>query len=135
VRELVEEITAIRAGQGPPAPTPTVPAVATAGASSAQEAGSPTLRPAHDLGAAEAESARRQLAEWLRQGVPHIALDFAAVRNIDADGLMVLVRAARAAARRQPPATFHVIRATPEVQTLLRLTRLDGAYPLAGGSP
>ncbi len=72
---------------------------------------------------------RGQLAEALAGGAPVVRLDFAAVGEVGSDGLALLARAARAAGRRQPAAAFRVVNASTPVQTLLRLTRLDAAFP------
>jgi two-component system sensor histidine kinase and response regulator WspE len=121
---LVEAIAAVRGGS---VPSPVVVVRAYA------EPGPPTLRPGGNLDAAEAESLRHQLAELLARGVPRVRLDFAAVGDIDPPGLGLLVRAARAAALTNPPVSFTVVNASPQVRTLLRVTRLDEAFPLADG--
>jgi two-component system sensor histidine kinase and response regulator WspE len=92
----------------------------------------PMIRPVGNLDAAQANAVRAELLDLLRQGVPRIQLDLAAVRDIDADGLALLALAARAATAGQPPVTFEVHNAAPQMRTLLRLTRLDGTYSVAG---
>ena len=90
----------------------------------------PTIRPGGDLDGAEAEALRGRLAEALSGGAPVVRLDFAAVGEVGPDGLALLARAARAASRRRPPAAFQLVNAAAPVRTLLRLTRLDGAFPV-----
>jgi chemotaxis protein histidine kinase CheA len=123
-RRLIEEIGAVRAGRAPARPAPVVAVV---------EAGPPTIRPAGDLVAAEAEAVRARLATLLREGVPEIRFDFAAVHDVDPAGLLVLTLAAREASRRRPPTVFQAANVAPPLRTLLRLTRLDHVFAVAGG--
>lgn len=114
---LIESVAAVRAGTPPVVVRP------------AAETGPPTVRPAGDLDATEADALRLRLLELLGKGTPRIRIDLAAVQTIDAVGLGLLARAARTA----PPATFEIVNATPTVQTLLRVTRLDESFPVADG--
>ena len=118
LRQLLDNVAALRAGKPAAAPA-------------AAETGPPTVRPRGDLEGAEAEAVRGQLTELLAGGAPTIRLDLAAVGDFGPDGLALLALAGRAADRRQPPAAFRVVNAAAPVQTLLRLTRLDGAFPVA----
>jgi two-component system sensor histidine kinase and response regulator WspE len=119
LRQLVESIAAVRAGAPAPSAAPAAPP---------PPAAPPTVRPGGDLDAAESEALRPRIAELLRSGAAAIHFDLAAVRNVAPQGLALLARAARAAAKRQPPAALHLANASPEVRTLLRLTRLDAAF-------
>jgi anti-anti-sigma factor len=92
------------------------------------------VRPDGDLDDKEAEAVRGRIAAALRQGAATVRLDFSAVRNVAPAGLALLARAARAAARRAPPATFQLANASAEVRTLLRLTQLESSYPAAEGA-
>jgi two-component system sensor histidine kinase and response regulator WspE len=117
LRRLLDDLAAVRSGRAPAVP----PAAA--------EAGPPTVRPAGKLDAAEAESVRGRLAELLRAEVPAVRLDLAAVEDIDPAGVALLALAARAAGR----TALEVVNAGPAVRLLLRATRLDRSYRLAGG--
>jgi two-component system sensor histidine kinase and response regulator WspE len=114
---LIDEIAAVRAGK---TPKPLAPPQVTV----------PTVRPAGNLDATEAEALRLRLGELLQRGAPRIRLDLAAVGDVEPAGLAVLARAASAAARRSPPAAFELTNVTPTVRTLLRTTRLDEAFPI-----
>ncbi len=122
LRPLLDDIAALRAGRGP-----AEAAAPRADGDSRSE--SPTLRPRGDLNGAEAEAVRGQLAEALAGGAPIVRLDFAAVGEVGPDGLALLARAARAAGRRQPTAALQIVNASAPLHTLLRLTRLDAAFP------
>jgi hypothetical protein len=92
------------------------------------------VRPERDLDEGEAETVRARLAELFRQGTSTIRLDFGAVRNLPPAGLVLLKRAAGAAARRSPPVVLQLANAGPEVLALLRLTRLESAFAVAEGA-
>jgi chemotaxis protein histidine kinase CheA len=111
---LLDDIAAIRAGRA-------------AAAAAVVETGPPTVRAGGDLEGAEAEAFRGRLAEALARGAPVVRLDFAAVGEVGPDGLAVLALASR----RRPKASFQVVNVPESVRTLLRLTRLDGAFPAA----
>jgi two-component system sensor histidine kinase and response regulator WspE len=117
LHELLDALAAVRGGRPPAAPV----AVA--------EAGPPTVRPAGNLDAAEAEALRGRLAELLRAGVPAVRLDFAAVADVEPAGVALLALAAGAAAG----TALEIVNAGPAVRLLLRATRLDRGYRLAGG--
>ena len=112
-RRLLDAIEALRTA-APPAPPPT--------------AAPPTVRCDGDLDGAQAETARGRLAEALAGGAAVVHLDFTAVGDVGPDGLALLARAARAAARRQPPAALRIVNAAAPVRALLRLTRLEAAF-------
>ena len=86
-------------------------------------------QPRGDLDGAEAEAVRGRLVEALAAGAAVVRLDFAGVSDVGPDGLALLALAGRAAARRQPPAALQIVNVAAPVRTLLRLTRLDGAFP------
>jgi two-component system sensor histidine kinase and response regulator WspE len=117
--QLVTELGAVRDGRAtakpaaPPAPPP--------------PARPATICPRGDLDAAEAEGVRRQLVDLLRQGAGRVRLDFAAVRDVDPAGLAALAQAGRAA-----EAALEIVNLSPSLRDLLHLTRLDGAFSLAG---
>ena len=126
LRRLVEGIAAIRAARPPPhqrlRPRPPL---------HSSRAG---RRRCGRRGTSTAPPRRRCAAGWRSccGGVSRtIRLDFAAVGDVDPDGLALLAVAAREAGRARPPARIRAANATPEVRGLLRLTRLDAAYPLA----
>ncbi len=116
---LLADIAATRAGR----------ARAAAPIAAVVETGPPTVRADGDLEGAEAEAFRVRLAEALARGAPVVRVDFSAVGEVGPDGLAVLALAARTASTRQPPAAFRAVHAAESVRTLLRLTRLDGAFP------
>jgi chemotaxis protein histidine kinase CheA len=116
-RRLLDDVGALRAGRPPTA------------AGNRGTSGPPVLQPRGDLDGAEAEAVRGRLVEALAGGAAVIRLDFAAVADVGPDGLALLALASRAAARRQPPAALQIVNAAAPVRTLLRLTRLDGAFP------
>jgi two-component system sensor histidine kinase and response regulator WspE len=114
---LLDDIAAVRAGRAPAAePTAVV------------ETGPPTVRAGGDLEGAEAEAFRGRLAEALGGGAPVVRVDFAAVSEVGPDGLAVLALAALHASRR-PHTPFQAVNVSEPVRTLLRLTRLDRAFP------
>jgi two-component system sensor histidine kinase and response regulator WspE len=113
---LLADVAGVRSGRAPVAP-----AVAAA-------VGPPTLRLAGNLDATQVEAVRGRLAELLRSGAPAVRLDFAAVKDIDPAGLALLSLAAKAVAR----TTLEVVNAGPMPRLLLRATRLDKCYRLAG---
>lgn len=97
------------------------------------QTGPPTVRPTGDLDATEAERLRLQLLDLLGRGVSRIRLDFSAVEVLEPAALGLLVCVARETNRRSPTVAFEVVNARPQVQTLLRVTRLDEAFPLVAG--
>lgn len=111
---LLERIAAIRAGAAAAGPVAAT--------------GPPTVRAGGDLEGAEAVAFRGRLAEALAGGAPVVRVDFGAVGEVGPDGLAVLALAARAASRRQPT-PFQAVNVAEPVRELLRLTRLDGAFP------
>jgi two-component system sensor histidine kinase and response regulator WspE len=121
--QLLNKIAAVKQG-APPAPAPAAKAPAPA---AAPPPGPPTVRPAGDLDGREAEAVRGRLAELLAGGATRVRLDFAAVGDVGPEGLAVLARAARAGV------AFEVVNAGPPVRDLLRLTRLDRAFPAGDG--
>jgi two-component system sensor histidine kinase and response regulator WspE len=117
LRDVLEALAAVRAGRAPVAPARVV------------ETGPPTVRPAGNLDAAEAEAVRDRLAALLREPAALVRLDFAAVEDVGPAGVALLALAAGAATH----TTLEIINAGPAVRLLLRATRLDRAYRLAGG--
>ncbi|HYT92269.1 MAG TPA: Hpt domain-containing protein [Gemmataceae bacterium] len=126
LRQLLDALKAVRTGTPPRAPASAPPAVVAA------PAGPPTIRPDGNLDAAEAEAIRGRIASLLQQGASTIRLDLGNVRDLAPAGLTLLVRTARAAARRAPPATLQLTNARPEVLALLRWTHLDAAFAVVG---
>jgi anti-anti-sigma factor len=120
LRQLLDDVAAVRAGRTTPRPPSPAPKPV--------RAGPPTLKAAGDLDAATAETLRNELLSLLAQGVTQIRFDFAAVRDVAPAGLLLLT----SAARRANAVRYEVVNAAPEVQELLRLTRLDDAFPLGG---
>jgi two-component system sensor histidine kinase and response regulator WspE len=129
--QLLAELGGVRSGQAPARSPPPPPAAAP---TELVASGPVTLVPPGDLDTAATEALRGQLADLFAQGVPRVRLDFTAVREVSARGLLLLSRAARDAARRQPPVVLELLHAAPPVRQLLRLTRLESAFvdPLGG---
>jgi two-component system sensor histidine kinase and response regulator WspE len=146
--ELVETIAAIQTGNRAPAVQPDASTIApnvthsvAVPASAVSDRLKPELqpkrpvasdaaiRPDGDLDKTRAEAIRAELSNLLRQGVSPIQLDFAAVDDVDATGLALLAQAARAAGRFRPRISFRVRNASPRVQRILRLTRLEESFP------
>jgi two-component system sensor histidine kinase and response regulator WspE len=124
--QLLAELGGVRSGQAPArSPPPPPPAAAP---TELVASGPVTLVPPGDLDTAATEALRGQLAELFAQGVPRVRLDFTAVREVSARGLLLLSRAARDAGRRQPPVVLELLHAAPPVRQLLRLTRLESAF-------
>jgi anti-anti-sigma factor len=128
LRRLLDDVGALRAGRAP-AGAPDKPSAPQLAGDSRSE--SPTIRLNGDLDGAEAEAVRGRLVEVLAAGAAVVRLDFAAVGQVGPDGLALLARAARAASDRRPPAALQIVNAPAPVRTLLRLTRLDGAFPMS----
>jgi chemotaxis protein histidine kinase CheA len=117
LQQLLADIAAVRAGRAAPAAVspPAAPVAADE---------PPTIRPAGNLDAVEAEAVRLRLLQLLRDGAGEIRLDLAEVRDVEPAGLLLLALAAR----HRLGLAFTVVNASPAVQTLLRRLRLDGSF-------
>jgi chemotaxis protein histidine kinase CheA len=114
ISRLLDAIATVRAGQAHP------PRAA---------AGPLILQPAGNLDAAAAEQLRVTLADYARQGVPQVRLDFAAVSDVDPVGLALLALLAR----HQPAPAVQLVNVPPPLRMLLRLTRLDRTFSATPG--
>jgi anti-anti-sigma factor len=117
--------TATPAPQPAPAPPPTPPPSSPRPA----ETSSGPLSPPAELDARAAEDLRRQLLDRLNRGENAVRLDLSRVRDIDPTGLGMLVVLARMVDGSNSP-TVEVVKASPQVRTLFRLTRLEDSLRL-----
>jgi anti-anti-sigma factor len=124
VRNIVEDLTALRQGEPAAAPPPNA-------VEEQPPIGPCVVRPSGNLDAAGAKELRRSVRDLLARGATHICLDFSQVRTVGPAGLIVLADFARTANGGETAAKLDINGADAGLLTLLSLTRLDRAYHLA----
>jgi two-component system sensor histidine kinase and response regulator WspE len=123
VAELVETIALVRTGRVPPDRRPPV-----------QQAVRPpqeekVLRP-ENLDREGSARLWREARERCERGAGHYRFDFSSVREVHPMGLALLASLARTPRADGSPLKLEIVRATPDVHRLFRLTGLGASYTL-----